>query len=228
MRVIFLIGDAPPHTDYDEPQYKDIAQLAWNRRIVINPVLVGSHAAARTIWQDIAATAEGEHLTITAPNPSEVSSTPVDQDLIALNSRMGRLIVPYGLQDQREAVIAKQDRSEDLSDAAVADRLSFNLSTGRVVQGSGDLIQDLDSGLITPDAINADWLPETMRSMTEAELLTRLGEIRAERQAIQQLVASLLARRRVFLDQQQSETGFEQLVSQVLIQQMIPDDSPSP
>ena len=39
LETLFLIGDAPPHMDYDEPQYRDIAQLAWNRKIVINPVL---------------------------------------------------------------------------------------------------------------------------------------------------------------------------------------------
>ncbi|MDJ0653747.1 MAG: vWA domain-containing protein [Xanthomonadales bacterium] len=226
LRVIFLIGDAPPHTDYDEPQYKDIAQLAWNRQIVINPVLVGSHAAARAIWQDIAATAEGENLRIAAPDTSRVSSTPVDQDLIALNSRMGRLIVPYGQPAVRDAVLAKQDRSEDLSDAALADRLSFNLRTGRVVQGSGDLIHDMDSGLVTADAINADWLPEGMRSMTEAELLLRLGQIRAERQEIQALVASLLDERRVLLDKQRPGEGFEHLVSQVIVQQMSRSDHP--
>ncbi len=220
LKVVFLVGDAPPHLDYDEPQYPEIAALARSRGIVINPVLVGGGAATGRIFGDIAEAAAGRHLTLAQPRPADRVVTPMDQDLAALNARLGRLIVPYGSEDEQAEVEAKQERAEALSDAAAADRLAFNMATGRIVHGSGDLVQDLDAGIVELGALAPERLPPGMRSMTQDEVHARLGVIRAEREELRQLIASLVAERRQFIDARQDREGFEALVSQVIIEQL--------
>lgn len=220
LKVVFLVGDAPPHLDYDEPQYPEIAALARARGIVINPVLVGGDSATGRVFGDIAEAATGRHLMLAQPRPDDRIVTPMDQDLVALNARLGRLIVPYGSVDEQADVEAKQERAEALSDAAAADRLAYNVATGRIVHGSGDLLQDLDAGIVRLDSLAPERLPPGMRSMTEDEVHARLGTIRAEREELRQLIESLVGERRRFIDARQDPEGFEALVSQVIIEQL--------
>ena len=220
LKVIFLIGDAPPHLDYDEPQYPEIAAQARRRGIVINPVLVGGNTPTGRVWKEIADAAAGRELRLAKPRANRRVRTPMDQDLAALNTRLGRLIVLYGDADEQETTRAKQERSEALSDAAAADRLAYNLATGRIVQGSGDLLQDIDAGVVRIDQIDARHLPAAMRSMDQEELLARLGEIRAERAELRQLIAALVSERRSFIAKRQDREGFEALASQVIIAQL--------
>ncbi len=220
LRVVFLVGDAPPHLDYDEPQYPEISALALTRGVVINPVLVGRDHSTRRIFSEIAAAAAGRELNLADPRAAERVRTPMDQDLAALNQRLGQLIVPYGSDAEQADIRAKQERSENLSEAAAADRLAFNLATGRIVQGRGDLLQDVDAGIADLADIDAGRLPPAMRSMDQDELLARLGEIRAEREELRRLIASLVAERRRVIAERQDREGFEAVVSQVIIEQM--------
>jgi hypothetical protein len=46
LRILFLVGDAPPHLDY--------ADSAAKRDILVNTVRCGGHAETGRIWQEIA------------------------------------------------------------------------------------------------------------------------------------------------------------------------------
>jgi Mg-chelatase subunit ChlD len=59
-RTIFLVGDAPPHLDYqDDVRYAASAARARQRGIVINTVQCGSLAETTPIWREIATTGGG-------------------------------------------------------------------------------------------------------------------------------------------------------------------------
>src|ERR1700730_7213222 len=54
LKMIFLVGDAPPHMDYaDDVKYPDTCKLAVARDIIINTVQCGNHAETRKYWQEI-------------------------------------------------------------------------------------------------------------------------------------------------------------------------------
>jgi len=42
LKIIFLVGDAPPHMDYDEVQYPEICELAMKKDLVINTIQCGT------------------------------------------------------------------------------------------------------------------------------------------------------------------------------------------
>src|SRR5205809_408921 len=55
LKIIFLVGDAPPHMDYaDGPKYPELCRAAAKKDLIINTVQCGSMAATTPIWKEIA------------------------------------------------------------------------------------------------------------------------------------------------------------------------------
>ena len=59
-QVIFLVGDAPPHMDYNEVRYPEIIAAATNKGIVVNTIQCGDMPMTVEPWSQIAALSNGE------------------------------------------------------------------------------------------------------------------------------------------------------------------------
>src|SRR5262249_38789189 len=60
LRIIFLVGDAPPHMDYkDDVKYPDTCKLAGERGSLINSVQCGGEAQGARAWEGISSKAGG-------------------------------------------------------------------------------------------------------------------------------------------------------------------------
>src|ERR1051325_1189153 len=65
LKIIFLVGDAPPHMDYaDGPKYADLCRIACKKDLIINTVQCGSMSETTPIWQEIAKLYEGRYAAI--------------------------------------------------------------------------------------------------------------------------------------------------------------------
>jgi len=54
LRLVFLVGDAPPHMDYnDERDYVEICKNAISQDIIINTVRCGSDNSTEEVWKEI-------------------------------------------------------------------------------------------------------------------------------------------------------------------------------
>ena len=59
-QVIFLVGDAPPHMDYQgEAQYPEIVRAATAKGIVVNAIQCGESSVTVAPWQEIARLGNG-------------------------------------------------------------------------------------------------------------------------------------------------------------------------
>jgi Mg-chelatase subunit ChlD len=64
-RIVFLVGDAPPHMDYaQDTKYPKTLAVAKQRDIVVNAVLAGSARDTERVWQDIAQLGDGRFIPI--------------------------------------------------------------------------------------------------------------------------------------------------------------------
>src|SRR3954463_14005835 len=83
LRLIFLVGDAPPHMDYpDDVKYPETCKLAVRNDIIINTVQCGNHPETKKYWVDICRLAEGSYVQIDAAGgPVVVIETPFDKEL---------------------------------------------------------------------------------------------------------------------------------------------------
>jgi hypothetical protein len=204
LKLVFLVGDAPPHMDYpDDVKFTVSCGLAARRDLVINTIQCGAMAETARFWQEIASRAGGCYTAIGQTGNMQAIATPMDAELARLNEEVGRTILAYGSKQERDSVMAKQVRAEEAvaaAPSAVADRLAFNAATGRVVQGGGDLLDDLKRGTASLDKVSAQDLPVEMQTMGQAERKAYLRRKETERSRIQARIAELSRQRQAYLE----------------------------
>jgi hypothetical protein len=221
LKIIFLVGDAPASVYADEPQYPEIVARAKAAGILINPVVCGNSRDTLAEFEQIAALGGGRSAQIVQAGRVDNTPTPMDQDLSALNQRLGRLLIPYGSAEQQEALLEKQRRAEAMSDSGLSERLAFNRATGRIVQGRGDLIEALDSGEVELAKLDRAALPEALRSMEEAELAAHVQAIREQRQSLQLVLDPLILLRKQHLEERaRAGDDFDTTVREILSAQL--------
>lgn len=210
LKIIFLVGDAPPHMDYaDDVKYPEVCQLAARRDLIINTVQCGTIAQTTPVWQEIAKLAEGSYAAIPQSGGMVAIATPMDTELAALNRKLGTTLVAYGGETARRAVMAKQAASEAAPVAATADRLSFNLKAGVAVQGGGELLDALNSGRLKLGDVKQDQLPADWRNLSEGELKAEIEKKQKERAQLQAQIAKLGKEREEYLAQERKRLAAE-------------------
>src|SRR5438045_2445130 len=200
LKIIFLVGDAPPHMDYaDGLKYPELCRIAAKKDLIINTVQCGSIAATTPIWKEIAKSSEGSYAAIAQSGGVAVIATPMDDELAKLNRKIGETLIPYGDADLRREVAAKQAFAESAPATAAADRLSYNARTKKGVQGRGELLDALASNEVKLESIDKKDLPAEFQKLTKAELEARVAKTRAERDSLQKEVQELAKKRDAYI-----------------------------
>src|SRR5437870_1564992 len=103
LKIIFLVGDAPPHMDYpDDVKYPETCKVACTKDIIINTIQCGTHAETRKYWEHICKLAEGSYVQIDARGgPVVAVATPFDEELATINGKMARGMLIYGHAEMR-------------------------------------------------------------------------------------------------------------------------------
>lgn len=192
LKIVFLVGDAPPHMDYaNDVKYPDICQAAVKRDLIVNTVQCGSIAETGPIWQEIAKLGEGNYAAIPQSGGMAVIAAPMDTEISKLNRKLGETMIAYGDSSTRRAVAAKQALSEAAPASVAADRLSYNAKSGVIVQGGGDLLDELAAGRVKLDTLKKDSLPEDLRKLSDADLNKAIGKRQEERGELQKQLTKL-------------------------------------
>lgn len=224
LKIIFLVGDSPPHMDYaDDVKYPDVCQLAAKRDLLINTVQCGNTAQTTPVWQEIAKLAEGSYAAIAQSGGMVAMTTPMDGELAALNRKLGGTLVAYGSEPARRSVAAKQLAAEAAPASVTADRLHFNVTAGVAVQGEGELLDSLANGKLKLAEVKKDQLPVEMQKLSEAELKSAIEKKQKERAELQTQVAKLAKQREEFLTKERQRLAaagkgdsFDEKVAQTL------------
>ncbi len=203
-KVVFLVGDAPPHTDYHgERQYPQTLALARERGIIVNTVRCGTNPATGRAWQDIARLAGGDFLDVGQDGDAVAVATPFDADLAELSAAMDATRMVYGDAAARAADEARSAATAKLHAAASAGsrarRAAFNASAGgeRNFLGEHDLVDAWEDGRVDLEHAAPETLPAPLAAMApaareaavqaesekRAELKTRIGELASQRDA---------------------------------------------
>ena len=105
LRIIFLVGDAPPHMDYAEDiKYPETCKLAEQKGIVINAVQCGTDGACAKVWQEIANKAGGGYVQIAQDGATVRVLTPFDKRLADINAELENSTLVYGSKEKQKEV----------------------------------------------------------------------------------------------------------------------------
>ena len=210
LKIVFLVGDAPPHMDYEnDVPYPATLRAAVKKDLIVNTVQCGVLDGTAPVWKEIASLAEGSYSAIGQTGDMRVVSTPMDEDLARLNREIGTTIVAYGSERERGAVMAKQAVAEAAAPAAAADRLAYNAATAKVVQGGGDLVDDLNEGRAKLTELKADELPAELRGKTPEQQKAYLAQQEKRRKELQAQVAELVKKRQAYVDAEAKKAAAE-------------------
>ena len=200
LRVIFLVGDSPPHMDYlQDVKYPEIAKMARKKDIILNTIQAGSNHTTTPIWKEIAQLGRGAYGAIPQSGGVAVIVTPYDVEIAKVNRQIGRTIITWGNAKRRRFTISKQAMSESAAPAATSDRLAYNRNTNKVVQGGGDLIQDIREDKVKMKNIKKGHLPEKLRNMKPVERTAYIKHQGKERKALQHKASVLLKKRDAYI-----------------------------
>jgi len=210
LKVIFLVGDAPPHMDYaNDVPYPDSCQHAVRREIIINAVQCGSMPQTRKVWQDIAHRSEGRFVALPQSGGTVALTTPFDAHLAALSGRLDRTFLTYGEAEEQLAARRAVSRATGLAKQAAAEAAAARASYrgSRSAIGSNDLLADLASGAVTLDALDASRLPEELRDKTPAERIGYVAFLQRARQQLKGQIADLSEMRRAHIEAELKRRG---------------------
>src|SRR5215470_8324763 len=210
LKIIFLVGDAPPHMDYpDGPKYPDLCREAAKKDLIINTIQCGEMAETKPIWQEIAKLSEGSYVGISQSGNVAVIPTPMDKELTRLNEQIGAPLIPYGNSTLQAEIHAKFVAAQSAPLAAMADRLTYNSKTGRAMQGRGELVDALNDKSLKLDDIDQKQLPAELQKLDRDELQTRIAKSRDERADLQKQIAKLSKKREAYIQSENKRLASE-------------------
>jgi Mg-chelatase subunit ChlD len=201
LKLIYLVGDAPPHFDYhDGITLEGVLGAAKQRDIRISAIRCGQAEDTLAAFTRIAVPTDGEVATI-EQNGGVVAAaaTPYDETLARLNAELAATELHYGSAVEQADAARVVERNMAAPTAAQAERASF-YGARSAAKVEGATKKDLTA--ITPTALAAipeSELPEALRKMSPAERARFVEAQRKKREAILAQVREASAQRAAHL-----------------------------
>ncbi len=234
-QILFLVGDAPPHDYADEPDTLTTANLAVKRGIVVNTIQCGTSGATKQTWEAIARQGQGKYFLIPQNGGVETISTPYDEQLSQLGTRLGGTYLAYGGGAGADGESYRASRKEMAvnTESAVATRSAPSVAADRSVNKAlnakayiGDLLQDIENGSTKLDSVKADDLPSELKQFSAEERTKEIEKRLAERREIRKQILTLSKQRTDYIAAEQvkrtgkAQDGFDVAVSAALREQL--------
>lgn len=224
-QIIFLVGDAPPQSYQSEPDVLATTSQAVKKNMIVNTIQCGDAADTKKVWQQIAQYGEGKYFAIAQDGGVQTVSTPYDEKLAELGSKIGQTYVAYGAK--REEMAAAQEATE----STVANRAVPTARADRALNKainneaySDDLLQDIENGKAKLESVKAEDLPEDLRKMSDAQRKAEIEKRLAERKKIREEILNLSKQRDAFITAERKKSGkqngFDAAVAEALTEQL--------
>ena len=229
-QVMFLVGDAPPHDDYQGvPSTTASARQALRRGILVNTIQCGSMQETTPAWRSIAQAGGGDYFAIAQDGGVDVPATPYDQELARLGEQMGGTYMAFGDAAHRARKQSGQVAMEASVMAAApaparAER-ALNKALNSAAYDESDLVQKAEARDVDLPKIAEAQLPDALRRLEPAQRQAALDKAVAERKALRERIVALSKQRDAFLAEQQRrkagpKTGFDAAISEALARQV--------
>ena len=213
-KVVFLVGDAPPHMDYpDDVKYPVTLAAARQQGIVINAIQCGQVGSTTPAWQQIARLGDGHYFQVEQAGSAVAIATPFDEKIATLSAKLDDTRLYYGSAEEKEKQRRKTEATEKLhassSVASRARRATFNASKSGSANflGESELVNDVSSGRVDLSSIDRDELPEPLQVMAPEEQAALISETAERRNELQRQISELSSERSAYLDKKVKEAG---------------------
>jgi Mg-chelatase subunit ChlD len=189
LKTLFLVGDCPPHMDYQqERKYPDICNAAVAKGITIHTIKLGvGCTSAIDHFKRIAQLTQGEFMHLDQNAEDVTYETPYDDSLIFYMNRIDESKIYYGSRSHKEVMYEKKGKSLSLYDksskAANSGRAYYNTTKSgkKNLYGSKELIHDLMKDKVKLEDIKEEKIPDELKSLNTEERTKKVKELIEER-----------------------------------------------
>ncbi|HUO82300.1 MAG TPA: vWA domain-containing protein [Gammaproteobacteria bacterium] len=213
-KVVFLVGDAPPHMDYqDDVPYPQSLADARQAGIVVNTIQCGQMGETVEPWQHIAQLGQGRFFQVEQAGGAVAIATPFDRELAELSAALDATRLYYGSGEEqammRMKVAATDKMHAAASDESRARRAAFNASAAGEANllGSKELVDDVASGRVDLDAIEEEALPAPLQPMAPEARKELIAESARKREALRRQIGDLSQERDEYVAKKLAEAG---------------------
>jgi hypothetical protein len=231
-KIVFLVGDAPPHMDYQQDRkYPDVLKDAKARGIIVNAVQAGVARDTERYWREIAQLGDGKYIPI--PQDGGVAliiETPYDREILELQIRLNKTVLPYGKRTQRLKVEERVQNFAAAPSSTATDMAVYQNKASRgVISTDGDLLADTASGRVTLESIPEAELPESLQKLPPAARKAEIEKQSAERRTVDDRLSQLVKQRDAYIAAERQKRpanakkdSFDQVVEDTLRMQIRP------
>ncbi len=206
LKIVFLVGDAPPQTGYNDGyEYKAVCRAAVGKDIIINTIQCGDMAGTAGYWQEIASLAEGQYAAIAQTGGMRSVPTPMDEELSRLSRELGTTVVAFGSKEMKARKDADDEMVASMPAPALAERAAYKSVSGRMA--AYDLIDALESEEVVLEKIKTEQLPVEMREMNTEEKQQFVLQKKESREKLNRQIAELSAKRDAYIRDKLAEAG---------------------
>lgn len=212
LKIIFLVGDAPPHMDYDDDiHYTETCKLAIEKHLIINTIQCGNMASTKEFWHKISNQAEGSYVQILQSGGTTPIATPFDREIAEVNVFLNRTVCGYGDSQTQQSVREKISSNEMSKAESIADRANYfsvlrgagaTSSRWQCIGGAEDLVEKLASGKMKYADVEVEKLPEELRKLDDTEREAKLMELVKQRKESIAKLDKLSKQRADFIQEQ--------------------------
>jgi Mg-chelatase subunit ChlD len=228
-RIMFLVGDAPPHMDYaQDTKYPEVLRMARERGITVNAVQAGGARDTERVWREIAQMGHGRYIPIPQDGGQIVIiETPFDIEIIELQGRINGTVIPYGPRMQRSSVEQKTRQVASAPISTASEMAGYMVRNAKrsggtdAITGSGDLVADVTAGRQKLGSVKDDDLPDNLRSLNADARQALIDKQMTERKALNEKMTALIKQRDVYVAEKRKASpkmadSFDRVVEETL------------
>lgn len=209
LKMIFIVGDAPPQVYQDGWDYRDWAKKAIAKGIMVNTVRCGSYGPTETAFREISNLADGQFVSIDAGGGMIAVTTPYDAEMAKLTGELEGTALYAGTAAARGRAEAAKSSVRAMGAGAAADRAAYLSAKGSLAptapatgSGARDIVSAAPAALASVDS---DELPDELRGMDAPARLAHVKALKAKREALQKKIAAVAKKRDAWLESHATE-----------------------
>jgi Mg-chelatase subunit ChlD len=205
MKLIFLVGDAPPAQRNDDWNFNHWVKRAAEKHIVVNTVRCGGDAETETHWKLAAKTTDGRYESLSQSGGMVAVATPYDAELAKVNAELAHKTMYAGKKEAQRENRARAEQMAAMAPEAAADRIQFMKTTRSAGKGSAAAAPSAPMAVggavdlaAQPDALASvkdDELPQDLQGLDAKEREAKVKQLADERKVLEEKAAKLSAER---------------------------------
>jgi hypothetical protein len=201
LKMIFLVGDAPPHVDYqDGYDFRRHAREARQHGIGIETIQCGGDPQTAMVWREIASLGDGHYAQIDGQGGMPVRVTPMDAELARLNAELATTVVSAGSVREQADAARRLDARARMSAPVAAEAAGYFAAAERLAEkdmvGRSSAEQKSELAAMRKDPSSA---PTALKGKSDDEALAYLQTQGKKRQQIQDRIQVLQKQREELL-----------------------------